>query len=82
MVRVQENRGLAIAGRTAGDDGGTPGRPVRFVAAQNSYVIHSRCPYQGGDSFGAAIQFGGFEAWPRDSRDTDKILQGAKSRAE
>ncbi|BCW06566.1 hypothetical protein NtRootA1_27040 [Arthrobacter sp. NtRootA1] len=81
MVRVQENRGLTVAGRTARDDGGAAGRPIRFVTAQNSDIVHSRGPYQGRDSFGAAIQFGGVEAWPRNSRDTDEVLQGAKSRA-
>jgi hypothetical protein len=65
MVRVQQDGGLALCGRTAGDDGRTTGGAVSFIAAKDPDVLHAGLLNQGGNGVGAPIQFLGIKACPR-----------------
>ena len=82
VVGIQQNRRLARVGRAARDDGGSAGRPVLLVAAEDPDVVETAGPDEAGDGVGAAVQRGRIKAWPGDARNGNKVRQLADRFAE
>ncbi len=75
VVGVQQDRWLSRGGGPARHDGRPAGSAVLFVAPQDPDILDSRGPHQVGHGLGAAVQRGGIEAWPGDTREPNKVLQ-------